>query len=456
MNAHRHAFAAVDFALDHGDVFFAVAAVDQLDTHAVVKEAQLADTLGEDVVVVFDGAEDFLVGQILHAGAALVGVAQELERAGFDAVDDFDDAVDGVAAVELHGVFFAVARDGELEPLGERVDARDAHAVQAAGNLVAVLVELAAGVEHAHDDLGRGAFGLVLVVHLDADRDAAAVVGDLHPPVVEQSDGDPVGEPGHRLVHRVVHDFPDQVVQTALTGADGAVYAVAQGPVAAPLPRPAENNNLQLYNFSVYNRRIPPNDRLNQERHNSAHIPGGAIIEKGVSQPTVMVDDAKKTKTSKLSLHYFDLMTARNVVAAINKKFPNTAAFGNDGTIALNIPYTADHIDYLTKILEVKVDVPERTKVVLDTRTGTIVSGGSVAISAVMVTHNGMQIEVSNKKAYTYGEEKSPANAELKEGATVKELVDNLNKLGLTSAEIIDVIKAIHSAGALHGELTVM
>ncbi|HNA78345.1 MAG TPA: flagellar basal body P-ring protein FlgI, partial [Turneriella sp.] len=111
---------------------------------------------------------------------------------------------------------------------------------------------------------------------------------------------------------------------------------------------------------------------------------------------------------------------------------------------------------YLSKILAVKVDVPERTKVVLDTRTGTIVSGGSVAISAVMVTHNGMQIEVSGKKAYAYGDEKSPANAELKEGATVKELVDNLNKLGLTSAEIIDVIKAIHAAGALHGELTVL
>lgn len=246
------------------------------------------------------------------------------------------------------------------------------------------------------------------------------------------------------------------LLQTALTGADGQVYAVAQGPVAAPLPRPTENNNLQLYNFSVYNRRIPPNDRLTQERHNSAHIPGGAIIEKAVSQPTVIVDDTKKTKISKLSLHNFDFMTARNTVAAINKKFPNTAALSTDGTISLNIPYASDHVDYLSKILAVKVDVPERTKVVLDTRTGTIVSGGSVAISAVMVTHNGMQIEVSNKKAYTYGEEKSPANAELKEGATVKELVDNLNKLGLTSAEIIDVIKAIHAAGALHGELTVL
>jgi len=246
------------------------------------------------------------------------------------------------------------------------------------------------------------------------------------------------------------------LLQTALTGADGQVYAVAQGPISAPLPRPNENNNLQLYNFSVYNKRIPPNDRLTQERHNSAHIPSGAIIEKAVSQPTVLVDDTKKTKSSKLSLHNFDFMTARNVVAAINKKFANTAALANDGTITLNIPYASDHVDYLSKILQVKVDVPERTRVVLDTRTGTIVAGGNVAISSVMVTHNGMQVEVSNKQAYTYGEEKSPANAELKEGATVKELVDNLNKLGLTSAEIIDVIKAIHSAGALHGELTVL
>lgn len=246
------------------------------------------------------------------------------------------------------------------------------------------------------------------------------------------------------------------LLQTALTAADGQVYAVAQGPVSAPLPRPTENNNLQLYNFSVYNRRIPPNDRLDQERHNSAYIPGGAIIERGVSQPTVMVDDTKKTKTSKLSLHNFDFLTARNTVAAINKKFAMTASLAPDGTIQLNIPYTADHVDYLSKILQVKVDVPERTRIVLDTRTGTIVSGGNVAISNAMVTHNGMQIEISNKKAYTYGEEKSASSAVLKEGATVKELVDNLNKLGLTSAEIIDVIKALHRAGALHGELSII
>jgi hypothetical protein len=75
-------------------------------------------------------------------------------------------------------VLLAVAADGQAQPLGQGVDAGHADAVQAAGHLVAVLVELAAGVQHAHDDLGGGALGLVLVVELDAHRDAAAVVGD--------------------------------------------------------------------------------------------------------------------------------------------------------------------------------------------------------------------------------------------------------------------------------------
>ena len=77
-----------------------------------------------------------------------------------------------VAVAESHGVLLAVAPDAQLEPLGQRVDDRDADAVQAAGHLVGVLVEFSAGVQLGHDDLGRrDAFVLV-----DVDRDAAAVV----------------------------------------------------------------------------------------------------------------------------------------------------------------------------------------------------------------------------------------------------------------------------------------
>ena len=94
-------------------------------------------------------------------GAALVvGGADHRERR------------DGFAVAELHEVFLAVAPDGELEPGRERIDDGNADAMQAARNLVGVLVEFSAGMQLRHDDFGRRhAFALV-----DVGRDAAAVV----------------------------------------------------------------------------------------------------------------------------------------------------------------------------------------------------------------------------------------------------------------------------------------
>jgi hypothetical protein len=99
--------------------------------------------------------------------------------------------------------------------------------VQAAGYLVAVLVELAAGVQHAHDDLGGAALGLVLVVHLDADRDAAAVVGDRDRVVGVDGDDDVVAVAGQGLVDGVVHDLEDHVVQAGAVGGVADVHAGA-------------------------------------------------------------------------------------------------------------------------------------------------------------------------------------------------------------------------------------
>ena len=108
----------------------------------------------------------------------------------------------------------ALAVDLDVEPRRQRVDDRDADAVQAAGDLVAAAAELAAGVQHGQHDLDRG-----LALALDvAHRDAAAVVGDPDAAVGEQGDLDPVAVPGQRLVDRVVDHLGDQVVQAALTG----------------------------------------------------------------------------------------------------------------------------------------------------------------------------------------------------------------------------------------------
>ena len=111
--------------------------------------------------------------------------------------------------------------------LRQRVDAAHAHAVQAARDLVAVLVELAAGVQLGQRDLGRTALGLVLVVHLHAGRNAAAVVDDADRVVAVDRDDDVVAVAGQRLVDRVVDHLEHQVVQAGAVGRVADVHAGA-------------------------------------------------------------------------------------------------------------------------------------------------------------------------------------------------------------------------------------
>jgi hypothetical protein len=161
------------------------------------------------------------VRQEVHLGAALVGGAHDLHRAGLKAVDHLDEAVLRHALLEVDLVHLAVAAHGQAQPLREAVHAAHAHAVQAARDLVAVLVELAAGVQLGQRDLGRRALGLVLVVHLHAGGDAAAVVDDGDGVVGVDGDGDVVAMAGQGFVDGVVDHLEDQVVQT------GAVRGVA-------------------------------------------------------------------------------------------------------------------------------------------------------------------------------------------------------------------------------------
>ena len=107
-------------------------------------------------------------------------------------------------------VFFAVAPYRQFEPHGERVDDRDADAVEAAGYCIGAFVEFAARVQHREDDLGGGAARLV-----HTRRDAAAVVDDADAAVLVYRDADGVAEAGEGFVYRVVDDLVDEVVQPA-------------------------------------------------------------------------------------------------------------------------------------------------------------------------------------------------------------------------------------------------
>ena len=163
-----------------------------------IQECELAQPMLERREIELDHREGFGRGQERHLGAALVlGLADDGKRR------------DRHAMGELHDVLMAVAPDPELQLARERVDDGHADAVQAAGDLVGVLVEFSAGVQLGHDDLGgRDAFVLV-----DVGRNAAAVVAHRARAVRIEDDGDGFGVAGERFVDRVVDDLVDHVVQ---------------------------------------------------------------------------------------------------------------------------------------------------------------------------------------------------------------------------------------------------
>ena len=198
---------ALDAARVREVLALAVALVDQLDLGAVVEERQFADALGEDVEVIFDVVEGLGGRHEMDFGAAPVARTHDGQRRHGD------------AAPEFHLVELSVAPDLELQPVRQRVDDRHADAVQPAGNLVAVVVELAAGMQFGHHDLGRRA--LFLVAFLDVRGNAAAVVGDADRIVAVDDDLDVVAPAGECLVDRVVEHLEDHVMQA------GAVRRVA-------------------------------------------------------------------------------------------------------------------------------------------------------------------------------------------------------------------------------------
>src|SRR6185437_16063819 len=121
----------------------------------------------------------------------------------------------GVATLEIHPIELLAAGNFDFEPRRQRIYHGYADAVQAAGRFVDLGVELAAGVQRAHDDFEGGFFR---ELRMRVDRDTAAVVGDGQKAVGRELDLDEVGMAGQRLVHRVVDDFGEQVMQRLFVG----------------------------------------------------------------------------------------------------------------------------------------------------------------------------------------------------------------------------------------------
>ncbi len=243
---------------------------------------------------------------------------------------------------------------------------------------------------------------------------------------------------------------------TPLMGADGEVYAVAQGQVGT-------GGFTASAAASTVTRGVPTTGR----------IANGAIVEREVGFELANMD------TVKLSLRSPDFTTARRIAQAINAFLGEPAAKSSDpSTVHVSVPegYSRNVVNLLTDIEQLLIKPDQVARVVIDERSGIIVMGQDVRVSTVAIAQGNLTIritetpEVSQPNAFSetgetvtvprsdisVDDDAQNRMAVLQTGVTLQDLVNSLNALGLGPRDMISILQAIKAAGALQADIEVM
>ena len=243
------------------------------------------------------------------------------------------------------------------------------------------------------------------------------------------------------------------LLMTPLYGPDGKIYAQAQGPLVVGGYSVSANGNTKQVNHP-----------------NTARIPYGAMVERGVA-----LDIAGRTEFSIL-LNDADFHSADAMAKAINVELKRPAARAFDSRRVDFTVAPGDDVPVLLSQVEgIEVPVFPRAKVVVNERTGTVVIGGTVVLQPVSILHGGLavnvvtELKVSQPGPFSSGgttqvvpetrvevNDKPVSRIELKQGATVDDLVRNLQAIGASARDVISILQAMKTAGALEAEIEVL
>ena len=245
------------------------------------------------------------------------------------------------------------------------------------------------------------------------------------------------------------------LLMSTLKGADGQVYAIAQG-------------NLVVSGFGIQG---ADGSRLSLNVPSVGRIPSGATVERSVpnafSQGDAMV----------LNLNHPDFTTARRVSDEINRLLGNGVASALDATsIRVRAPRDPSQRVSFLSVLENLNVTPARevAKVIINSRTGTIVIGQDVRVSPVAITHGGLTVAITEMPAVdqpdplTQGEtvitprtgievdEGSGHMFEFQPGTNLQDIVDAVNQVGAAPGDLMAILEALKQTGALKAELIVI
>jgi flagellar P-ring protein precursor FlgI len=241
---------------------------------------------------------------------------------------------------------------------------------------------------------------------------------------------------------------------TALRAANGQVYGEAQGPLVIGGYSEGAAGSSKSVN----------------------HLTVGRIAEGGVVERDAAVDLSRFQQVSLLLLNS-DFTAARDVADVINKEFGKTIATAIDSR-RIDVDVAASGAQsvpiLISRVQNLSISFSSPAKVVVNERTGTIVMGGNVRLSPVSVIHGSLTIDVEtthvvvpsgpggNGKPTDIAETRlsvgdAPAQSiQLKEGASIEELIKGLHAIGATSHDIISILQAIKAAGGLQADLEVI
>ena len=244
------------------------------------------------------------------------------------------------------------------------------------------------------------------------------------------------------------------LLMTRMRGPDGQTYAVAQGPLAASGFSADAAGSSVAVGVST-----------------SARIPGGALVEREVAGPLNVRENVT------LNLTAPDFANSARVMQAINEKFGSGTAEAVDAvSVRVKAPTNSDaRVAFVGMLEELEINAAEPpARVVVNSRTGTVVISRNVRVSAAAVSQGDITVtvdatnEVSQPAPFSQGQTTPVQNAQVKvtedkknmvlfkPGAELRQIVNAVNEIGASPTALISILEALQRAGALRAELIVI